>query len=375
MATDPNGHWIFVDLPRDKYVLYFSKEGYEFYVYTNSSQELIGPIDSITVYDDVTDLAVLAVSISDDFLAGEGTRESPYLIQSPEDLLKVNDKLEAHYKLVADIDLDPNSSGGQVFDRAIIAPDMRDPCDPNVAYEGTPFVGTFDGNGFAIRNLTMVGHSYLGVFGSVAKGAQVRNLHVVDANVVGTEGKIGSLVGHNLGLIVNCSGAGGEICGSVYVGGLVGINESLSLVSCSFSSNAVIGEYAVGGLVGANLGIASNSYSKGTVDGLSDVGGLIGDNLYLVIHCYSCGRIDGNYEVGGLVGSNSAYVLSSFWDIETSGQFISEGGTGLTTVLMYDINTYINAGWDFIGNTQDNTRDIWWILEGQDYPRLWWEAK
>jgi hypothetical protein len=23
----------------------------------------------------------------------------------------------------------------------------------------------------------------------------------------------------------------------------------------------------------------------------------------------------------------------------------------------------------------NGTEDIWWILDGQDYPRLWWEAK
>jgi len=25
--------------------------------------------------------------------------------------------------------------------------------------------------------------------------------------------------------------------------------------------------------------------------------------------------------------------------------------------------------------TSNGTEDIWWILEGQDYPRLWWEAE
>jgi len=24
--------------------------------------------------------------------------------------------------------------------------------------------------------------------------------------------------------------------------------------------------------------------------------------------------------------------------------------------------------------TSNGNEDIWWILEGQDYPRLWWEA-
>jgi hypothetical protein len=31
------------------------------------------------------------------------------------------------------------------------------------------------------------------------------------------------------------------------------------------------------------------------------------------------------------------------------------------------------AGWDFVGETANGTQDIWWILEGKDYPRLWWE--
>ena len=29
--------------------------------------------------------------------------------------------------------------------------------------------------------------------------------------------------------------------------------------------------------------------------------------------------------------------------------------------------------WDFVGETENGTDDIWWIDEGQDYPRLWWE--
>jgi len=26
-----------------------------------------------------------------------------------------------------------------------------------------------------------------------------------------------------------------------------------------------------------------------------------------------------------------------------------------------------------VGETANGTDDIWWILEGQDYPHLWWE--
>jgi hypothetical protein len=35
--------------------------------------------------------------------------------------------------------------------------------------------------------------------------------------------------------------------------------------------------------------------------------------------------------------------------------------------------TFLNAGWDFVGETANSTEDIWWINEGQDYPRLYWE--
>src|SRR5699024_8756635 len=40
-----------------------------------------------------------------DFAGGDGTKENPYLIETPEQLDKVRDNLGAHYKLIADIDL------------------------------------------------------------------------------------------------------------------------------------------------------------------------------------------------------------------------------------------------------------------------------
>ena len=35
--------------------------------------------------------------------------------------------------------------------------------------------------------------------------------------------------------------------------------------------------------------------------------------------------------------------------------------------------TFLDTGWDFVGETVNGTDDIWWINEGKDYPRLWWE--
>ena len=66
-------------------------------------------------------------------------------------------------------------------------------------------------------------------------------------------------------------------------------------------------------------------------------------------------------------------VTGCFWDIQASGQATSAGGTGKTTAKMQTAQTFLEAGWDFVDETDNGTEDIWWIDEGQDYPRLWWE--
>ena len=53
---------------------------------------------------------------------------------------------------------------------------------------------------------------------------------------------------------------------------------------------------------------------------------------------------------------------------------MSAGGTGLTTGEMQTAKTFLDAGWDFMHETTNGTEDIWWIREGRDYPRLWWEG-
>ena len=85
--------------------------------------------------------------------------------------------------------------------------------------------------------------------------------------------------------------------------------------------------------------------------------------------------VSGNEHVGGLVGGFGGPVYNSFWDVETSGQSFSAGGTGKTTADMQNTSTFLEAGWDFVDETANGTEDIWWIDEGQDYPKLWWEVE
>jgi hypothetical protein len=74
------------------------------------------------------------------------------------------------------------------------------------------------------------------------------------------------------------------------------------------------------------------------------------------------------------VGWNEYWgVTNSFWDIETSGQTSSAGGTGKTTAEMQTASTFLEAGWDFVDETANGTEDIWSICEGTNYPRLVWQ--
>jgi hypothetical protein len=122
-------------------------------------------------------------------------------------------------------------------------------------------------------------------------------------------------------------------------------------------------------------GAVTQSYSTGSVSGNSNVGGLVGRNGSYVTYCYSIGTVTATgSDVGGMIGAGPSVVIASFWDMQTSGQATSTGGSGNTTAEMQTAKTFLDAGWDFVGEMANGTEDIWWIDEGQDYPRLWWET-
>jgi hypothetical protein len=218
--------------------------------------------------------------------------------------------------------------------------------------EGSVFTGAFDGNGHTISHLTIEGIGYLGLFGRLGAGSVVSNVGLDATDVNGIGGQVGGLVGENFGHITT-----------------------------SYSSGSIRGDYLVGGLAGVNLsgGIISTSYSTGTVRGMDAVGGLVGAQFFArITMSYSASVVNGDSDavvsVGGFVGDmNYARTESCFWDVEASGQPSSAGGRGLTTAEMQTADTFLEAGWDFVDETENGTEDIWWILEGQDYPRLWWE--
>jgi len=227
---------------------------------------------------------------------------------------------------------------------------------------------------------------------------------------------VGGLVGHNGGNVAVCystcavtgirmipywivwPGWPGERlveAGEGGVGGLVGYNTGS--IDMSYSTGAVSGNDCVGGLVGANGSYPIPKPMKPIlvpIDSNLPLGPIfpfdpnffidpnfpVDPNFFVlppfgwIKNCYATGSVTGGKRFGGLVGENKfGEVVTSFWDIETSGQTYSDSGIGKTTYEMQTASTFLEAGWDFVGETENGIEDIWWIDEGQGYPRLWWE--
>lgn len=340
------------------------------------------------------------------------TDEPPQKITDWYDLDEIRVDLDGDHTLGSDLDED--SEGYE---------DVVDNADgfPPIGYEGDPFTGSFEGDGHEIKDLYINRQrsDHVGLFG-YTDSAEITDLGIVDINVKGDsyvggligyndggkvsnsyvtgdvsgEGSsIGGLIGRNYGTVINSYAAGtvSETSHSdgfiSHLGGLVGSNYGP--VSNSYASCEVSGDQNVGGFAGINHDtIIENSYATGDVSGEEWVGGLLGGNGGVVENSYATGDVSGEEHVGGLVGveGSRATVSNSFWDVDTSGQDYSVGGTGKTTEEMKDVATYTDTDtkgllrpWDFVGDPYDDEGDeyIWHIDEDEiindGYPFLTWE--
>jgi PKD repeat protein len=96
------------------------------------------------------------------------------------------------------------------------------------------------------------------------------------------------------------------------------------------------------------------------------------------VNCYSTGLVTATNVpdhlieyLGGFSGGGDV-PSSCYWDTETSGQGASAGNaTGKTTAEMQTLATF--ADWD-IATPATYTGEVWYIVPGEDYPRLAWEG-
>lgn len=228
----------------------------------------------------------------------------------------------------------------------------------------------------SVRGLEMVG-GVVGINGWLGHMARCS----FSGEVSGIQ-NIGGLAGASVSASVADCLSAGTVSGERCTGGLLGINSDATARGC-FSTATVMGETCVGGFSGVNYGTIDNCYAVGDTAGDMQTGGLVGLNGIqsiweetpgIISKCYASGTVISVAAGGGLVGAHGLGTISScFWDTQASGRTTSPAGTGLTTAQMQTAGMYLDAGWDFAGETANGTDDVWWIDEGQDYPRLWWE--
>jgi hypothetical protein len=245
----------------------------------------------------------------------------------------------AAYSLERSINVAATGNGTDVWGNAGFVP---------IGNASTAFTGTFDGQSQTLSNLTINQPTAtdVGLFGHIGSSATVQNVGLVN----------------------------GAVTGSRNVGALVGFNDDIAVVSNSYATGKVSGAFNVGGLVGENEAVITDSYAGNSVSGSNNVGGLIGWNGGgSVIDTYAGGRVFGTSSVGGLLGynNNGGTVGGSFWDVTTTGQTKSAGGTGMTTAQMQTeanftsataANGNVNPAWDFT--------DTWFMNGAHSYPLL-----
>lgn len=296
-----------------------------------------------------------------------------------------------------------------------------------------PFTGSYDGDGLGIWNVSIgAAAPGVGFFGALS-GATVTNVFLYGVTIVATagspswDGRVGALAGEVAGstisgitvrnAVISASGeqvggligrirvnspadtqvmrsrANATLTGAGSVGGLIGAISSSSsgnvTVSASFSAGIAAGDQDIGGLIGYILRgstgavTVENSYSTATAHaGTMFAGGLIGGvnpqsaGGVTISRSYSLGSVSAPGHKGGLIGHlypndlTWMVVTESFWDVTTSAQTTSVGGTGMTTQGMKTLQTYAAANWSIVSGSSGGA--VWGQCQGH-YPVHMWQ--
>ena len=191
------------------------------------------------------------------------------------------------------------------------------------------YKGTFDGGGHTITGLAVTTNDqFVGLFGYLNRAGMVKNVVMEGIQITSNHmfGCTGGVVGYSWGTIENCS-VSGSVSGTVYVGGVVGVQIGGSITGCS-SSATVKGTVDVGGVAGQTNSSATLTacYATGNVTieinpakniaGGSLVGMNAGSSL---LACYATGNVTstgsstGKVHIGGFLGNNYTTVTACYW--------------------------------------------------------------
>ena len=197
-----------------------------------------------------------------------------------------------------------------------------------IGTESKPYTGTFDGQGYAIQNLTVkTGKSYSGLFGKIS-GATIRDFQLSGSLTVAEwtseHGAIGyadasTITDVHSALNITSSKANND---TRHLGGIAGTIAASSTISrCSYTGTlSDAGTNTVGGIVGYADGTnnrISNSINYGSVKSKgseTNTGGILGYVNYAgfkVSNCVNVGTVSGNESYAGQIMGRQVKAMST----------------------------------------------------------------
>lgn len=279
-----------------------------------------------------TTTVATTTSIPTDIFSGDGTEDSPYLIESKADLENLRSVIndpdrvtyygDKYYLQTADIDLEDEewTPIGRFYDS-----------DDSDTLGICIFNGTYDGNYHNITGLNVNGsRNYNGLFGRVNANAKIYRLSVSGTVTADGQSCAGGIIGEmGYGAYVeNCS-FNGSVSGNKYVGGIAGKSQGGgSIIGCYANADISAAEDSAGGLVGYILTgmnssaadfLMQNSYFTGTVSAPSQSGGITGgveigtvkENTVKFENNYYLDTAEGDFTVTGTSALKSAMLKAS----------------------------------------------------------------
>ena len=245
-----------------------------------------------------------------DFACGAGTKLSPYIILTAEQLARlsfvVNSSDKAYsgkyFKLGADILLNK----GAVIDEkgALVADSTKLHKWTPIGNSSVSFDGNFDGDG-----------------------------HTVSGMFINTTSTHNGLFGNSQGTVQNLTVDNSWVYGGKYTAGVVGYNRGTVKIISNYASITSLNG-PVGGIVGGtedsygNVNVLDSLSNWGVIKGKTDVGGVLGfvDRMKLS-HSKNYGLVEGEKYTGGIWGGAQSTTIDASY-LVNYGKIIGRINTG-----------------------------------------------
>ncbi|MFP4662408.1 MAG: fibronectin type III domain-containing protein, partial [Halanaerobiales bacterium] len=351
------------DITTTRYTITELENYTSYYIWVQASS-----LNSFFAPEGLSDLSpsVSGMPIEEDpanFAGGSGTVDDPYLIATPEQLDKVRDNLDKHFRQINDIDLSEYSNG-----------EGWEPIGTWDSYSGPnfPFTGTYNGDNKTISGLTInrENSDHQALF-AYTEGSSIENVILDNVSITTNETETAGLVGENKGDISNCT-VSGTISGGSLTGGLIGKNDGNGVITSCSSVAIVSGGNEVGGLVGRNWsGNIETCQASGNITAEVAGGGLVGKNHSggTIMNSEACGEVTtteyGGCQGGGLVGSNGGRIENSFATGITNNGGRSGGLVGINEgsgIILASYSTgEVNGDWTggLVGDNKGEVRECY----------------